>query len=342
MPISSEKRETIKRYVLEHIDSKDKDFVSKTADTFSISRTTIYNYVSKMEKEGIITKSSDGNGKYQLVKNRFVFSYPHSLRLEEDKIYSRDIRPLLCELPKNVQDIWYYVFTEMMNNAIEHSEGTTIQCMVVKNHLYSEIAILDDGIGIFRKIQAFYKNEHGEEISLDEAVDALFPGKLTTSRENHSGEGIFFSSRAVDWFVIQSDNKFFSHNSLKDFRMDNRSPQKRGTFVLMRLSNSSGKQVKDVFDMFTDPNRGFFKTHIPISHIYANGYPVSRSEARRLGSFVQDFEEVTLDFSGVEQLGQAFTHELFVVFQRAHPEIKLSIENANSAVDAMIRRVINT
>ena len=87
--------------------------------------------------------------------------------------------------------------------------------------------------------------------------------------------------------------------------------------------------------------KGFLRTKIPIAHIFGN-YPVSRSEARRLGSLISNFEEANLDFSNVSDIGHAFTHELFVVFKENNPNIKLHFMNANDTVSTMINRVINT
>ena len=66
---------------------------------------------------------------------------------------------------------------------------------------------------------------------------------------------------------------------------------------------------------------------------------VSRSEAKRLCANLEEFREVLLDFSQVEGIGQGFADEVFRVFSRAHPETKLRVQNANSAVCVMLRHV---
>ena len=64
---------------------------------------------------------------------------------------------------------------------------------------------------------------------------------------------------------------------------------------------------------------------------------VSRSEARRLIANLEKFSEVVLDFRDVKSLGQGFADEVFRVFARRHPSLKIVAENAGPAVDAMIR-----
>lgn len=111
---------------------------------------------------------------------------------------------------------------------------------------------------------------------------------------------------------------------------------------MMVLSNWSRRSIDDVLNSFSDPDRGFFRTQILIKNVIPNGDPVSRSQAKRLYSGFNKFEEIELDFSGIENIGQAFTHELFVVFNRNFPQITLTYKNANEKVENMIKRVKNT
>ena len=37
--------------------------------------------------------------------------------------YFEKVFPILNDLSENSRKIWYYAFTEMMNNAIEHAKG---------------------------------------------------------------------------------------------------------------------------------------------------------------------------------------------------------------------------
>lgn len=108
------------------------------------------------------------------------------------------------------------------------------------------------------------------------------------------------------------------------------------------LSNTLRKKLIDIFNKFADQNVGFNKTQISIAQVFPDDYPMSRSEARRLTQSIARFGEVELDFSNVENLGQAFTHELFVVFANDHPDIKLNRTHCGAAVNSMINRVLNS
>jgi hypothetical protein len=68
---------------------------------------------------------------------------------------------------------------------------------------------------------------------------------------------------------------------------------------------------------------------------------VTRSQAKRVASRFEQFKSVELDFAGVSEIGQAFADELFRVFARAHPEIRITPINTEPAVARMIRRVVS-
>lgn len=354
MSFTKEKKWKICSYLLEKIANNDGEYVQKTSVTFSVSANTIYRYLRDLLNEGIIIQKETrkkGQCNYELKEywNPTLY-YDTKNVLSEETIYSKDIFPLLKDLvSEKAIRIWDYAFTEMMNNAIEHSQAKLITCTVVQTYFSTKVYIIDDGIGIFEKIKQYYLKELNKKITLDEAVSELFPGKFTTDRSNHSGEGIFFTSRAVDYFGIISDNKFFSHTRYNDYYFDDLEKLigegnifEGGTIVCMEVLNNTSKELRDIMDKYSNQDRGFYKTSIPLVEIFPNGNPVSRSEAKRLGSLLERFEEGLLDFKNIETVGQGFTHELFVVFQKNHPDVVINYENANDNVERMIQRVLIT
>lgn len=65
---------------------------------------------------------------------------------------------------------------------------------------------------------------------------------------------------------------------------------------------------------------------------------VSRSQAKSLILGFEDFKTVILDFTGVEEIGQAFSDEVFRVFHNAHKDTKLVPINMTPAVRDMVSR----
>ena len=337
MSFNEEKRNAIKKYMLEKIRKDDENFIRKTAETFVISETSVRRYLKSCEEERIISVDPTKYCRYILSTVEKTGTLKNDGSLEEDRIFFSNVRPLLENLPKNVLDIWSYVFAEIMNNAIEHSEATEIKYSIKRDCLYTEVSILDNGIGIFKSIQDFIEKEENKQIDIEQAMLELYKGKLTTNPSCHSGEGIFFSSKMLTEFAILSDNTIFSFRSDEKYYTK---LKKVGTMVVMRLENDTITTSKDVFDSFAPLEEGFIKTLIPMREVCPLGNPVARSQARRVLKRLDEFQEVIFDFNGIEFMGQGFADEIFRVFQNAHPDIVLRPINANEAVLGMIQHVI--
>lgn len=339
MRIQNEQKHSLICYLLEKFKDGDTAAVRKTAEAFETSPATVYKYVDELIEEHIVQKLARGH--YALTKTSKAFELNRSAGelCSEHTVFETKILPEIADLPKNAVDSWAYIFSEMMNNIIDHSNAETVEILLERDYLYTSILLLDDGVGIFEKI----KNYFGLP-SVVEAVGELFKGKLTTDAENHTGEGIFFSSRLADRFFILSSDKIFSHEKfsaediLHELPLE---PLKEGTLVFASLSNLTKKTPVDIFDEFAAPEAEFTfsKTRIPIRS-YFESAPVSRSQAKRLTVRLTEFREVELDFSGVEWMGQGFAHQLFVVFQKANPETSLLPINMNESVEKMYRHVM--
>jgi hypothetical protein len=227
----------------------------------------------------------------------------------------------------------------MINNAIDHSGSSEVQVGLRKNAIFTEVSVMDNGEGIFRKIQ--------RELNLfdpREAILELAKGKLTTSPQNHSGEGIFFTSRLVDEFEIQSGRLHFRHDQGAFDFLTERPADVAGTLVLMRLANDSPRAMRAVFDEFSDQEEySFDKTIVPVRLAQHEGEKlVSRSQAKRVAHRFERFKRVVLDFEGVAEIGQAFADELFRVFAAGHPNVRLTPINTSPAVANMVRRALSS
>lgn len=330
--------EAVRRFILENVEKHPADIAIITAEKFEITRQAVNKHLRKLVDENAIFENGNTrNRTYQLASLvSFSESYQIDEKLEEDQVWRKDIAIHLANLPQNVLDIWHYGFTEMFNNAIDHSEGDYIRVRLNKTAINAEISIYDDGVGIFKKIQAKL-----DLIDERQAVLELAKGKLTTDPSRHTGEGIFFSSRVFDYFMILSGGVYFSHqfDDQEDWIME-REESSSGTYVLMKINDSSIRTIKEIFDEFSSmDDYGFTKTVVPVKLAqYGDEYLVSRSQAKRLLSRIDRFKTVLFDFHGVEAIGQSFADEIFRVFAEQHPNMQLLDIRANPEVEKMISR----
>ena len=156
---------------------------------------------------------------------------------------------------------------------------------------------------------------------------------------DHSGEGIFFSSKLMDAFLIFSGGKVFSRDRYDRERLAELEGEGPGTTVYMKLSNFTQKQSRDVFDMYTNEDNQFTKTRVPLRMMF-DASPVSRSQAKRVCNRFEEFREIILDFDGLDWMGQGFAHQIFAVYQKEHPELEIIPINMSDGVRSMYLHVL--
>ncbi|MCK4994479.1 MAG: DUF4325 domain-containing protein [Candidatus Omnitrophica bacterium] len=339
MKKSYKRGQEIRKFILKNISTNPQHIVNQTSEYFNISRQAVNRYIQDLLKEGQI--SATGNTRQRIyslkVLHKSNFSIP-LIDLKEDVLWRAKIAELFQNFPSNVINIWHYSFTEMVNNAIDHSAGTKIVISIEMNSFLAKISIHDNGVGIFKKIK--------KECNLEDerhAVLELAKGKLTTDSENHTGEGVFFTSRMLDDFAILSGEVFFSHKlgADEDWIMERETPD-TGTSVFMSLANQSTRTDKDVFDRFAseEEDYGFTKTIVPVRLVRHGAEKlISRSQAKRLLGRIDRFKTVILDFQEIDSIGRAFADEIFRVFEKNHPNILLipinTIENVKKMITAI-------
>lgn len=310
---------------------------------YQISRQAAHGHLKALVNQGLLV--ADGNTRsrtYKLATTAAIsLHYPLQAGLAEDVVWRQDIEPFLNGLNKNVLDIWNYAFTEMFNNAIDHSAGKWIEVSIAKSAIDTEMRVKDDGVGIFRKIRSAFQLPDDKQ-----AIFELSKGKLTTDVVNHSGQGIFFTSRLVNAFDILSGGVYFSHElgSETDWMMDIDPLPEEGTSVLLRVDNNTSRTMKKVYDKYSvDGSYGFTRTTVPVRLArYGTDQLVSRSQAKRVLARIEQFAQVIFDFTDVDMIGQAFADQIFRVFALEHPTVSLMAVHANRDIMGLVDAVKKT
>ncbi|WP_297486484.1 DUF4325 domain-containing protein [Ferrovum sp.] len=309
---------------------------TRLSNLLGITRQAASARLKRLLKDGLVEVSGTSRARFYRLKvvGQTSASYP-ILGLNEDLVWRGLCLPFIAGLPENLKNIWHYGITEMVNNAIDHSGSNVLTVGMERTAIYTTAWVSDDGEGIFLKIQKALGLYDPRESILE-----LAKGKFTTDPANHSGEGIFFSSKMFDMYDIRSGNLHFMHDDgLRDV-LTERDSESAGTVVLMRLNNDSARTSKEVFDRFSSPDEYTFdRTIVPVRlAAYEGENLVSRSQAKRLTMRFERFRHVILDFEEVNEIGQAFADEVFRVFRNAHPSTEMIPRNMSKAVSEMIMR----
>jgi len=336
--------------LLELARQNERIFASELSSQYAVSRQYLNRLINELVAAGKLHKIGGTRYAYyvlpeyakrhpEILPVQFRKTFKNSA-LEEHKILDQIEReyPPLKKLTENVRSIFAYAFSEMLNNAIEHSRSGNVHVEVSIHNKKLFFIVEDFGIGVFRNVM--------QERSLKsefEAMQDLIKGKTTTMPKSHSGEGIFFTSKAADLFILDSYGyQLMVDNELPDVFFQKINKLKKGTRVSFELSASSSRHLNDIFKQYTnidaDSDYGFDKTEIRVKLYTLAGIHISRSQARRVLAGLEKFKLIVFDFDKVEVIGQAFADEIFRVFHEKYPDIKLATENMNESVRFMVER----
>ena len=331
------KNSPMQKFILENIENHSGNITTVLANKFGISRQRAHRYLIREIENGNIIKTGNTRWTHYFLADGKYIRFIEKIKngIAEDQIWSKYVKPIILSCSKNIYSICAYGFTEIFNNAIEHSKGTTILTEVKISNDALNIIIWDNGVGIFKKIQEALQFD-----SIKESILHLSKGKFTTDPKNHTGEGIFFTSRMFDSFSILSNDLFYTFENEGWFLSPEKNVDyKKGTSIKMVISLDSKKIPKDVFDQYTHQEIGFGKTNVAVAlSADPNDPHVSRSQAKRLLMGLEKFNTIILDFKGVVSVGQAFVDEVFRVFKNEYPNITIHYVNTNDEVEFMIKR----
>ncbi|MDP2691491.1 MAG: DUF4325 domain-containing protein [bacterium] len=312
------------------------------ARSLGVSRVYASKLISELVHEGQVFQIGKTKGSFYVLtseRSHFFDMQFHktfnNTALKEDEVYGKIQHLIHDYLKKNVESILSYAFTEMLNNAIEHSRSSKVTVDFTANRAEISFEITDRGIGIFNNLRKKFQLKDNYE-----ALQRVLKGKQTTSPKYHSGQGIFFTSKIADRFEIMSSKlHLIFDNTIPDVFVDEIKPVK-GTRVIFRMRKSSDKELKSVFDQYTNDDFRFSKTQTIVELYKQEDSYVSRSQAKKLLEGLEGFDTIILDFKKIQLVGQGFADEVFRVYQTRRPTVELIPIHMDSPVEFMIQRAI--
>jgi anti-sigma regulatory factor (Ser/Thr protein kinase) len=265
-----------------------------------------------------------------------VRQYPLS-GLQEDIPWSRDFAPFFT-LPATVRRMAQHAFCELLNNAIDHSEGSSVTVSLRQTPSHLQLLVSDDGRGLFDKIEDAFLIDEPNLAMLE-----LSKGKLTSLPGRHTGRGLFFTSKLADVFDLHANGVAFQQRHW-DSRgwLPGRPLKHQGTSIYAAIALDTPRTLDAVLNSFSLDGQGigFDCTAVPVRLMTSAQVGLeSRAQARRVVSRLGQFQRAEIDFSGVDVIGHGFADELFRVQQAEHPGLSLVPTNMSVAVAAMVRSV---
>jgi STAS-like domain of unknown function (DUF4325) len=341
--------DALRQWATVQVTSHPKDFTKVLADNFSLTRAGAATYVHQLEAEGFIvragsiTRPTFSPGSSRIIRKNY--SLPG---VDESLLWERDFMPWVDSVA-NVKNILHHGFTEMVNNANDHSQGKRLTVTYFANAVTTYLTVRDDGLGVFQRVATKMKFD-----DLRLSLLELAKGKFTTDSKNHTGEGIFFTSQAFDSFFLMANGLTYTKINLKPTKTSidsipapaSLASNASGSLVYMVIRPGTKRTLREVFQKYEvdEPDDlTFGKTKIPMRLAsIGDENLLSRSQAKRVAGRLEQFKIVELDFEGVQEIGQAFADELFRVFQNTNPDLRLIPINVNADVQRMIKRIVGS
>lgn len=336
----------IRKQIINAVRSGGVDLNNHIQRQFNISRQAVNKHLKALENEDFLTSSGNTKNKVYALGDirQQVRLITLNKKIDEFDVYRQDFEWIVENVAENIQEIIDWGFTEILNNAIDHSQAKRVIVILTLDKDNLSLIIYDDGEGICNRLKRIKGFSSDQRVILE-----LCKGKLTTDSENHTGLGIFFSIKAFDSFAIYSNNRL--HNLTDDIAIDLTGDNLTSaiktfegydfsTVIVMTISLSSKTILKNVFNTFAKaPEFEFDTTIVPMYLVDVKQKLVSRSQAKQVVNRLDEFKFVTFDFKGVKSIGQGFADELFRVYANKNPQISFDYVNADVEVEKMIRRV---
>lgn len=333
------------QHILSFLHNTPQSSITEIADSLDVSKQYISRLVGELINAGCVEKIGNTKGSYVILADSnglgieespdAIFQQTYLLEGLAEDVVMRELahHAVYDDISSENKHRFEYVFTEMLNNAIDHSSGEQVHVTVLRDD-NEKIScwIADDGIGVFANV----KQHHALGSELD-ALQDIVKGKTTTDPEHHSGEGIFFSSKVADRFILRSHELRLVFFSGEAFSPDTHESPVTGTIAKFTIFFASDINMVNVFNTYTNEFE-FDTSSITIKLYTINNTFISRSEAKRLLNGLEQFRHIILDFADVKTIGQGFADEIFRVWHKKNAHMTVSVENTKPSIAFMIKR----
>jgi anti-sigma regulatory factor (Ser/Thr protein kinase) len=257
--------------------------------------------------------------------------------LQEDLPWRRDFAPFF-ELSTEVRRMAQHAFSELLSNAVDHSAGTHVAVSMRQTPVQVQLLVSDDGCGLFDRIARSFAIDDPQVAMLE-----ISKGKLTSQPENHSGYGLYFTSRVADVFDLHANQAAFQCRSWERLPWRAGRPAARsGTSIYVAIALDTPRTLDAVLRAHSLDQAGyaFDRTVVPLHLLGGHDVALaSRADAKRVAARLPLFRRAEIDFEGIADIGHGFADELFRVFRREHPEVELVPLSMAPRVAAMVQSV---
>jgi anti-sigma regulatory factor (Ser/Thr protein kinase) len=314
------------------------DLATQLTQRLDISRSAVARLIARLvdnqwlRRDGTPRRPRFAPGLLRQVVRRYRLA-----GLDEHTPWARDFAPSFA-LRANIARLAQHAFSELVNNAIEHSGGSGVTVSMRQTPTHLQLLVSDDGCGLFDRVGRSFEL-HDPAIAMLE----LSKGKLTSDPDRHSGRGLYFTARFAEVMDLHANDTAFQHRVWQRHHWQRtRAAAHGGTSVFVAIALDSTLELDAVLREHSHDGQGygFERTVVPLQLLTASGSGLeSRAQARRVAARLQQFRRAEVDFGGIAEIGHGFADELFRVYARSQPGVELVPLNMAERVRALVASV---
>jgi DNA-binding transcriptional ArsR family regulator len=329
-------RADLPTFLLEAAQLPSRTIASRAAARFGISRQAVHAHLARLQRAGVIEASGRTRARtYRLATLADLqVEVALSAGLDEDAAWIDRTSPALDGVAPNVVEIARFGLTECLRNAADHSGADRARVRVRRNAVALELSVADRGAGIFARLDA---TDPGRA-----ALD-LVKGGRSTAAPDRPGRGFVSVARAFDEFSVWSGHHRLHRESRGGgaaWELETLVGRVPGTTIVMGITVRSRRTLAESLARSIDDRGGVARPRVEVPvrlALRGADAPTTRAAARRLLERLEDAGEIVLDFAGVPAVGPAFADEVFRVFRRERPAVRLRRIGASADVERALR-----
>lgn len=327
----------IKKFILDNLSQHRRDIIHAAIQKFGVSRQAVLKHMHKLIDEKQVIAHGKTRDRYYVLRPQVNFNRTIQIdnKFSPQLIVNKDILPLLQTLPKNLVEIIEFSISALLNNVSDHSRATKLYFKLFLTYDDFHMIINDNGNGIFGHIASILNLE-----SIQGAALELAKGRITTDKENHSGDELNTVIHLFDISVIESNGIYLKYVNQSSNFSSGSSLQKSGTRIHLKINPDSRRTCRTTFKKLFDIDHRY--TSIPISILRQSKDEQinSRNQAKSILSNIDDIGKIKFDFNNVDLIGPAFADELIRGLNKKKETIEIQWINSNDMIDIMMSHAL--
>ena len=223
---------TIRDFILDEAAMNPMGLARRIAEAYGISRQAANRHLDLLVESGLLEESGQTRARVYNLKR--TSSLSRELRvtpvLNPERVWEDHIAPILASERPGVRDLCRGAFGELVRNAVEHAGASWIQFSFANNARDIDLAVSDDGAGIFDTLGRLLGATSPREA-------AAMVANLANARAADSPVArLALLARNFQWFTIRSAGVAltFSQNS-GAWTVGEDESARRGTMVAFQL-----------------------------------------------------------------------------------------------------------